>query len=138
MESNEINLAEILILLKEESVSCGFPFQGQDYVEKRLNLNEFIKHPATSLMIRAGGDSLIERLIDDGTYLIYDRMIVNPKHGDLAYVVINGEECVREIFYDQDGKLFLIARNPNYSPIEVTEEMDFRIKGKIILSITKQ
>jgi DNA polymerase V len=136
-DTAEINLIAFLIPIKEERVPCGFPFQGQDSTENRLDLGVFIRHPATSYVIVADGDSQIERLIDTGTYLVYDRMIRTPKHGDLAYVVINGEECVKEIC-QKDGKLFLISRNPNYAPIEVTEEMEFEVKGKIILSITIQ
>lgn len=125
------------ILLCE--VSCGFPSPAEDYTEERIDiLREIVRHPLTTYVWRAGGDSMRDRLIDSGTIVVFDRMI-EPKSGDAAAVRIGGGLCVREIYIDrQTGRKFLRSCNENYAPIEVTEEMGVEILGKIIYSITKQ
>lgn len=139
----EINLTddpeELLIPLLLGSVSCGFPSPADDYVEESINLNKIlIRHPKATVMVRAGGDSMIGRMIDKGTIILVDKMIIPQKSGEAAYVRIGNEVCVRELFYDEDGRAFLLARNDNYPPIEVTDVMDVEILGKVIYSITKQ
>jgi DNA polymerase V len=138
----EINLTddpeEILIPLLLSSVSCGFPSPADDYVEDAINLNKIlIRHPKATVMVRAGGDSMIGRMIDIGTIILVDKMVI-PKSGEAAYVRIGNEVCVRELYYDNEGHGFLLAKNENYPPIEVTEGMDVEILGKVIYSITKQ
>jgi DNA polymerase V len=133
----DIDVKPLLLPLFSYRVSCGFPSPAEDYIEERLDLlHELVKHPDSTYMWRAGGDSMRGRMIDVGTVLIFDKM-VEPKSGDIAAVRIGGDLCVRELLIDQDGKRFLIARNENYQPIEVTEEMDVEILGKVIWSITK-
>ena len=133
-EENETVLLPIFLC----EVSCGFPSPAEDWIEERIDiLREIVRHPQTTYLWRAGGDSMIERNIDVGTALVFDRMI-QPKSGDAAAVRIGGDFCVRELFIDGKGRRFLKARNENYQPIEVTEEMDVEILGKVTYSITKQ
>ena len=128
----------LLLPLISGQVSCGFPSPAADYIEERIDLlRVLIKHPEATYLWRAGGDSMNGRLIDVGTVIAFDRMI-EPKSGDAAAVRIGGETCVRELFIDKDGRRFLKACNDNYKPIEVTEEMDVQILGKVIFSITEQ
>lgn len=113
-------------------------WQPTQRIEERIDiLREIVKHPETTYLWRAGGDSMVERMIDVGTVIVFDKMI-EPKSGDAVAVRIGGGECVRELFIDREGKKFLKACNENYPPIEVTEEMEVEILGKVIYSITKQ
>lgn len=50
---------------------------------------------------------------------------------------IGDELCVKELFIDENGKVFLIPKNENYKPIVITEDLDFEIWGKVICSINK-
>ncbi len=119
-------------------VSCGFPSPAEDYIEEPIDiLRKIIRHPKATFVWRAGGDSMRDRLIDVGTLLVYDRM-VEPRSGEAAAVRVGGGLCVREIYFDRDGRKFLKAGNSHYPPIEVTEEMDVEILGKITYSINKQ
>jgi SOS-response transcriptional repressor LexA len=47
---------------------------------------------------------------------------------------IGDEMCVKELFIDDAGKVLLIPKNANYKPIEILEDMDFEIWGKVIVS----
>jgi DNA polymerase V len=77
---------------------------------------------------------MIEAGIMTNTTLVVDRM-VETKSGDVVIARIGGEMCVKELFIDDDGKVLLLPKNDNYQPIEITEEMDFEIWGKVIVSI---
>lgn len=133
------NYEPVLVPVLLCEISCGFPSPAEDYIEERLDiLAKIVRHPLTTYVFRAGGDSMRDRLIDRGTIIVYDRMI-EPKSGDAAVVRIGGDLCVREIYVDRaTGKKFLKACNDNYAPIEVTEEMDAEILGKVTYSITEQ
>jgi len=123
-----------LILFK---VSAGFPSPADDYIETSIDLNrELIKHPEATFLVRAGGDSMLGGLIDVDTVLVVDRMI-ETKSGDIVIARIGDEMCVKELFIDDEGKVFLMPKNVNYKPIVIDENMDFEIWGKVICSINK-
>ena len=119
-------------------VSAGFPSPADDYVESAIDLNrEIIKHPSATFCVRAAGDSMIDAGIRPNTTLIVDRMI-ETKSGDVVIARIGDEMCVKELFIDEeDGTILLLPRNDNYHPIEITEEMDFEIWGKVIYSFNQ-
>ncbi len=55
-------------------VEAGFPSPADDYLEGKLDLNEFlIKHPAATIFVKAPDDSMIRAGIFPGDILIVDR-----------------------------------------------------------------
>lgn len=63
------------------SVSCGFPSPAADYTGQELNLNEyFVRNPASTYIVRASGDSMIDAGIYPGDLLIVDRA-KEPRNG---------------------------------------------------------
>jgi DNA polymerase V len=73
--------------------------------------------------------------IFDGDLLIIDRS-VEARDGKIVLGVLNGEFTIKRIS-KKDKKLYLIPENDDFSPIEITEEMDFQIWGVVIYSIHK-
>jgi SOS-response transcriptional repressor LexA len=63
--------------------------------------------------------------------------MVETKSGDIVIARIGDEMCVKELFIDDEGKVFLMPKNVNYKPIIIDENMDFEIWGKVICSINK-
>ena len=127
----------LLIPFVLSSVSAGFPSPADDYIETAIDLNrELIRHPEATFYVRASGDSMIDVGIRPDTTLMVDRML-ETKAGDIVIARIGDELCVKELFIDDDGRVFLIPKNANYKPIEITEDMDFEIWGKVICSINK-
>jgi DNA polymerase V len=123
-----------LILSK---VSAGFPSPADDYIESNINLNrELIQHPDTTFLVRASGDSMIDIGIRPNTALMVDRMI-ETKSGDIVIARIGDDMCVKELLIDEEGRVFLMPKNENYKPIEITEDLDFEIWGKVVCSINK-
>ena len=62
---------QILTPVFLDSVSAGFPSPATDYMENKLDLNEYlITHPAATFMVKADGTSMIEAGISSGDLLI--------------------------------------------------------------------
>jgi DNA polymerase V len=109
-------------------ISAGFPSPADDFIDKKLDLNEFlIKHPAASFFVRVEGDSMINAGIHSGDILIVDRAI-EPSDNKIVIAILHGELTVKRI-RKMDNKLYLIAENPDFKPIEVNEDMDFEVWG---------
>lgn len=57
-------------------VQAGFPSPADDFIDKRLDLNEhLISHPAATFFVRAVGDSMLGSGIHDGDLLVVDRAV---------------------------------------------------------------
>jgi DNA polymerase V len=114
-------------------VSAGFPSPAEDYVEGRIDLNrDLIKHPLSTFYIRVAGDSMTPR-IQPGALLLVDRM-VETKDDDVVIARINDDLCVKKLRIE-DGCIWLLAENEMYSPIQITEEMDFEVWGRVMYTI---
>ncbi len=112
-------------------VRAGFPSPAEDFLDKRLDLNEFlVKHPASTFFVKVKGDSMIKAGIHSGDMLIVDRSL-EPKDKRIVVAVVNGEFTVKRVRKTRD-KLFLISENDNYQPIEINESMDFEIWGVVM------
>jgi len=113
------------------NVSAGFPSPADDYIEKSIDLNEYlIEHPASTFFVRVKGDSMINAGIQNGSVLIVDRSL-EATNNKIVVAILNGDFTVKRIKKYNEG-LFLIAENPNYSPIEVTSNMDFEVWGVVV------
>lgn len=127
----------LLFPLVASSVSAGFPSPADDYIETSVDLNrELVRHPFATFFVRASGDSMVGAGITQGATLVVDRMI-ETKSGDIVIARLGDEMCVKELFINDEGKVFLVPKNENYKAIEITEDMDFEIWGKVVCSINK-
>ncbi len=113
------------------TIRAGFPSPADDYVDNRLDLNEFlIRHPAATFFVRVAGDSMIGAGIHSGDILIVDRSL-DPANNRIVIAAVNGELTVKRI-RRENSKIHLMPENDNFTPIEVTPEMRFEIWGVVI------
>ena len=111
-------------------ISAGFPSPAEDYIDKRLDLNEYlIKHPSATFFVRVEGDSMINAGIHHGDILIVDRAL-EPAHKKIIVAVINGELTVKRMHKINDT-LYLLPENDNFETITVRDEMDFQVWGVV-------
>ena len=111
-------------------VYAGFPSPADDYIEGKLDLNDYlVKHPAATFFVRAAGDSMIDAGIHPGDILIVDRAI-EPVDNSVVIAAVHGELTVKRI-RKSGSKLFLVPENGCYEPLEVTEEMDVEVWGVV-------
>lgn len=117
-------------------VSAGFPSPADDVIDRTLDLNEFlIAHPAATFFVRVEGTSMIEAGIHPGDILIVDRAL-EPRSGSIVIAVVEGEFTVKR-YSCAEGKCWLLAENPRFKPIEVTEGMAVEVWGVVSYVIHK-
>lgn len=112
-------------------VKAGFPSPADDYLDKKLDLNEhLIQHPSATFFVKVKGDSMVRAGIHSGDILIVDRSL-EPKDKKIVVAILNNEFTVKRV-RKKAGKLFLVAENDGFPEIEVKEEMDFEIWGVVV------
>ena len=115
-------------------ISAGFPSPADDYLEERINLNEYIvTHPSATFYYWVEGNSMIEAGIFDGDLIVVDNSL-KPKNNDVVLAVIDGEITLKQIKISE-GKIFLAPKNPAYKPIIITDCMNFMVRGVIVCNI---
>ncbi len=111
-------------------VAAGCPSPVDDYVERNLDLNEYlVKQPSATFFVRVEGDSMINAGIYENDILVVDRS-VKPTDGKIIIAVVNGELTVKRLS-DKPGHMCLLPENPRYRPIEITEDVEFSIWGVV-------
>ena len=113
-----------------DKVSAGFPSPATDYMENKLDLNEYlITHPAATFIVKASGSSMVNADIYSGDLLIVDRS-VTPKSNNIVIASIFGDLTVKKL-KKKEKSLFLVPANNDYPSIEVKEEMECFIWGVV-------
>ena len=125
-----IQKKQILTPVFLDSVSAGFPSPATDYMENKLDLNEYlIKHPAATFIVKAKGPSMSDAGILSGDLLIVDRSIT-PRSNDIVIASIFGDLTVKKL-QKKENSLFLLSANSDYPGIQVKEEMECFIWGVV-------
>ena len=115
-------------------VSAGFPSPADDYLDRKLDLNEhLIKNPAATFFVRVAGDSMTAAGINNNDILVVDRSL-EPNNNNIVIAVINGELTVKRLIKNS-GRCHLIAENPDYPPLDIDEEMELEIWGVVTFAI---
>jgi DNA polymerase V len=128
--SGGIRLLRPLVVAR---VSAGFPSPAEDWIEGRLDLNRhLIKHPSATFYMRVIGDSMSDE-IREGDILVVDRA-AEAEDGDIVIVRIFNDFTVKKLSL-KDGSIQLLASNEAYAPIDITDDMDFEVWGKVLWSI---
>jgi len=113
-----------------DKISAGFPSPATDYMENKLDLNEYlIKHPAATFIVKASGSSMVNADIYSGDLLIVDRS-VTPKSNNIVIASIFGDLAVKKL-KKKEKSFFLVSANEEYPNIEVKEEMECFIWGVV-------
>jgi len=114
-------------------VRVGWPSPADDYVERPIDLNEYlIKNPTATYFVRVSGDSMIDAYIGDGAILVVDRS-VEPKHKSIVVAAINGSYACKRLL--TKPKVCLASENSKYAPIFIKENEELEIAGVVIAAI---
>lgn len=126
--------SKVRLPLYQTRVKAGFPSPADDYIEKRIDLNEIlIKHPSATFYVEVDGDSMVDIGIMDGDILIIDRSL-EATDGKIVLAVLNNEFTVKRLVREC-GTLMLKAENENYAPITIGEDDQFEIWGVVTYAI---
>lgn len=112
------------------TIAAGIPIlaqeniEGYDYVPESLNVD---------FCLRVKGDSMINARIIDGD-LVFIRQQSDVENGEIAAVLVDGEEATLKRVHKGTNTVTLHAENPNY-PDQVFTKRDMRqvcIIGKAV------
>jgi len=114
------------------TISAGFPSPADDYIENRIDLNEYlVQHKEATFFLRVQGDSMI--LNND--LLVVDRSLP-VEDGKIVIAAVGGEFTVKQLVHSQKGCI-LKAANPAYQDIIVDSENDLEVWGVVRWAIHK-
>jgi DNA polymerase V len=117
-------------------VSAGFPSPAMDFMESSIDLNKvLVENPIATFYVQVEGNSMIDAGIHDKDLLVVDRSL-EPRNNKIAICLLDGEFTVKRIRLE-NNELFLMPENPNYQPIQVTEENQLIIWGIVTYVIKK-
>jgi DNA polymerase V len=125
-----LSLQSILLPLYSSKVSAGFPSPAEEHVEKRLDPSEFlIDQKDSTFFVTIQGYSMIDVGLLPGDKAVVDRS-KQPTIGDIVLAVLDGEFTIKTLSRNGDV-VRLLPANKDYSPIVITEEMNFEIWGVV-------
>lgn len=116
------------------SAPCGTPFLAEENIEMTVPVSiSLAKPPHRYFLLRAVGDSMNEKGIDDGN-LVLVRQQPTAENGDSVVALIDDEATIKE-FDKSDNAVILKPRSTNkeHKPIILTD--DFQIQGVIVSSM---
>ena len=129
-------LSDMELPLVDALISAGFPSPADDYSEERLDLNKkLVLNPASTFYVRVNGYSMSEDGIHHGDLLIVDKSLT-PKDNSILVCFIDGEFTLKRLVATANGN-FLMPSNPQFDPIKINPESDFRLWGVVTYSIKK-
>ncbi|MDN3705793.1 translesion error-prone DNA polymerase V autoproteolytic subunit [Myroides ceti] len=116
------------------NVKTGFPSPADDFIESSIDLNKIlIKHKDSTFFAKVKGDSMRDIGIDEGDLLVIDKLI-QPQNHDIVVCFLEGAFTCKRLKKEED-RLWLIAENTSYAPIEITSSDQFLIWGVVLHSI---
>ena len=126
-----LNAKPIALPLYSSKVSAGFPSPAEEHVEKRLDPSEFlIDQKDATFFVTIQGYSMMDVGLLPGDKAVVDRS-KQPSVGNIVLAVLDGEFTIKTLGRNKNGAARLLPANKDYSPIEITEEMNFEIWGVV-------
>jgi repressor LexA len=114
------------------SVKCGYDGLAYEYLDGYVMIDN-TKHHGDIKAFRCRGDSMTGLGIFDGDIAIV-RVQYDVDSGDLAIVIVDGDEGMLKRVRKQEGAIILESANPAYPPRVFTGESmnSVRIIGKVV------
>lgn len=130
----ERELSQLELPLYGCRVRAGFPSPADDFIDRFLDLNEFlIKKPSATFFAWAEGDSLRDIGITQGDLLIIDRS-AERTHGAIVVAAIDGELTCKIL---DKQRMQLLSANKAYPPLKIDGNEELIIEGVVTHSIKR-
>lgn len=118
-------------------VSAGYPMPAEDCIERTIHLDQsMVKHPASTFLVIASGDSMVNAGIHSGDMLVVDKQIT-PANGKIVVAAVDGELTVKRLSLE-GGCMYLLPENPAYRPIPITPDQHVVLWGVVTLVIAHE
>ncbi len=118
------------IPLYGNKVAAGFPSPADDYLEDKIDLNQYlVRHPASTFLVRASGESMINAGIFPNDILVVDRSL-KAEDGKVVIAVVDGELTVKR-YKKKGNNIELVPENDEYKKIVIEKESEAYIWGVV-------
>jgi repressor LexA len=108
-------------------IAAGAPLLAEEMIEDVYSLPRQVVGEGDLFALTVSGDSMIDAAICDGDIVTVRRQD-SADHGDIVAALLEDEATVK-VLRRQDGQVWLMPRNPLYSPIPGDEA---QILGKVV------
>lgn len=123
-------VTQIEIPLASERVQAGFPSPAQDYVEKKLDLNQhLIRNINATFIVRVNSLSMIDAGLDINDELIVDRSL-EAKHRDVVIALVDNDFTVKRLMIEKTEH-WLKAENPDFDDLHFDDGQELIIWGVV-------
>lgn len=116
------------------SIPAGIPIEAiQDIIDYE-EISEEMSKCGEYMALRIKGDSM-EPKISDGDVVIVRRQ-EQVENGEIAVVMVNGDDATLKKFFKNETGVTLIGTNPSFPPLTFTpeqvEQLPVRVIGKVV------
>ena len=119
----------------EVSAQCGLPTELGDVAPTRYRaIPVELLRMGTILSVDVRGDSMEDAGIYEGNrieVLLTDNES-GVRDGDVVVADVDGGVTVKTFYRDEEGDRWLLPHNEKYAPIQLTNDIPWRIVGKVI------
>lgn len=127
---------DMSIAVAIEKVSAGFPSPAQDYIDKKIDMNEhLISNECATFIVKVGSLSMKYAGIDIDDELIVDRSL-DAKHDDIVVALVDNDFTVKRLKIEQH-RTWLKAENPDYDDIHLKDGQQLIIWGVVTFILKK-
>jgi repressor LexA len=119
-------------------VEAGIPTITEEEVLDTMSLDEWLLGDSASsstYMLEVKGDSMIEAHIEEGDYVLVERVTGNKqiKDGEIVVAEIDGGWTLKYLRHDKRGKIYLQPANKKYSNIYPEYELQIGAVVKAVI-----
>lgn len=116
------------------TIRAGLPLDAVENILDWEEIPQALARDGEYFALRITGDSMEPRIREGDVVIVRKQEQVD--NGDVAVVMINGDEATIKRYYKRETGVSLVAYNPAYDPLhyspEEVEELPVRVYGKVI------
>lgn len=106
-------------------IACGTPILAEENIEEYVDLP---RHIQADFALECKGDSMVGAGIRNGD-MVYIRSQPEVENGQIAAVLVDGDEATLKRFYFDGQTVQLVAENPQFAPmVFVGEDIGKRLR----------
>lgn len=115
-------------------VRAGLPIEAVENILDYEEISENMARQGEYFALKIKGDSMDPRMREGDVVIIKKQNIVD--NGDIAVVLVNGNDATVKKFFKYESGINLISFNPNYEPFTYTPEqvnnLPVQVIGKVV------
>lgn len=116
------------------SVPAGIPLEAVEDIVDFEEISSELAKQGDFFALRVKGDSMEPRIKDGDVVIVRRQEAVD--NGDLAVILVNGNDATLKRFYSSETGVKLVSSNPKYDPFFFTpaevDAMPVRVLGKVV------